>query len=105
MICKVFTVLVPARSVASRHELQMVSSAVFGELDDKAGADVCDSWQRLSPGVPLSQLVSHMLYFLRSRLGLGRRACAMQAHGRCARSREEGANSLAMPRLTRGLQT
>eukprot|EP00913_Durusdinium_trenchii_P002279 g2104.t1 len=46
--------LLPPAAGTHAHELSMVSSAIFGETDDKAG-------------VPISQLISHMLYFLRSR--------------------------------------
>ncbi|CAJ1450869.1 unnamed protein product [Effrenium voratum] len=46
--------LLPPAAGTHAHELSMVSSALLGDVDDKAG-------------VPLSQLVSHILYFLRSR--------------------------------------
>eukprot|EP00435_Cladocopium_sp_Y103_P018523 s4739_g4.t1 len=46
--------LLPPVGGTHAHELSMVSSAVFAELDNKAG-------------VPLSQIISHMLYFLHSR--------------------------------------
>jgi len=46
--------LLPPVGGTHAHELQMVSSAIFADLDNQVGA-------------PLSQIISHMLYFLRSR--------------------------------------
>lgn len=46
--------LVPAVAGTHAHELQMVLSALLGDMDEKAG-------------MPLSMVISHLMYFYRSR--------------------------------------
>merc|ERR1719272_1792785 len=46
--------LVPKASGTHAHELSMVIGAILGDVDDKAG-------------MPISQIIGHMLYFYKSR--------------------------------------